>query len=248
MSAQTIYDRFRAAGMTHAGALAMLGNAQCESGLIPYRVQGDFSADYAKSREYTQMVDDGEITRTMFIYNGPGGGGYGLFQWTFWSRKVSLYNFAVQRQGSIGDEAMQVDFAIDELKRDWPGLWSFLCKTEDVRTAVSNVCYQFENPAVKNVEDRLLAALRIEKTLKEYKPKAPEKSAYWPPRMLCEGMSGPDVFALQGLLCARGLYTAEVSGRFDDRLREAVISFQRAAALDPDGIAGPLTWAALLRM
>ena len=245
MSAQTIYDRFRAAGMTHAGALAMLGNAQCESGLIPFRVQGDFTADYARSREYTAMVDNGEITRTMFIYSGPGGGGYGLFQWTFWSRKVGLYNFAVQRQVSIGDEAMQVDYACEELKRDWPALWSFLCKTDDLRTAVSNVCYQFENPAVKNVEDRLAAAKRIEKGLREYQP---PKNEYWPPRMICEGMSGPDVFALQGLLCARGLYTAEVSGRFDDRLREAVKAFQRDHGLDVDGIAGPLTWAALLRM
>lgn len=245
MGAQSIYDRFRAAGMTHAGALAMLGNAQCESGLIPFRVQGDFTADYAKSREYTQMVDDGEITRTMFIYNGPGGGGYGLFQWTFWSRKVGLYNFAVQRQVSIGDEAMQVDFACEELQRDWPALWAFLRKTDDLRTAVSNVCYQFENPAVKNVEDRLAAAKRIEKGLREYQP---PKNEYWPPRMICEGMSGPDVFALQGLLCARGLYTAEVSGRFDDRLREAVKAFQRDHGLDVDGIAGPLTWAALLRM
>lgn len=245
MIAQTIYDRFRAAGMTHAGALAMLGNAQCESGLIPYRVQGDFTVDYAASKEYTAMVDDGKITRTMFIYSGPGGGGYGLFQWTFWSRKVSLYNFAVQRQVSIGDEAMQVDFAVDELKRDWPALWSFLCKTNDLRTAVSNVCYQFENPAVKNVDDRLAAATRIEKGLREYQPPA-EK--YWPPRMLCEGMSGPDVFALQGLLCARGYYKAEINGVYDNRVKQAVIQFQKATALDPDGICGPLTWAALVRM
>lgn len=245
MGAQSIYDRFRAAGMTHAGALAMLGNAQCESGLIPYRVQGDFTVDYAASKEYTAMVDDGKITRTMFIYSGPGGGGYGLFQWTFWSRKVSLYNFAVQRQVSIGDEAMQVDFAVDELKRDWPALWSFLCQTGDLRTAVSNVCYQYENPAVKNVEDRLAAAKRIEKGLREYKP---PKNEYWPPRMLCVGMSGPDVFALQGLLCARGYYKAEINGVYDNRVKQAVIQFQKATALDPDGICGPLTWAALVRM
>lgn len=245
MGAQSIYDRFRAAGMTHAGALAMLGNAQCESGLIPYRVQGDFTVDYAASKEYTAMVDDGKITRTMFIYSGPGGGGYGLFQWTFWSRKVSLYNFAVQRQVSIGDEAMQVDFAVDELKRDWPALWSFLCQTGDLRTAVSNVCYQYENPAVKNVEDRLAAATRIEKGLREYKP---PKNEYWPPRMLCVGMSGPDVFALQGLLCARGYYKAEINGVYDNRVKQAVIQFQKATALDPDGICGPLTWAALVRM
>ena len=246
MSAQTIYDRFRAAGMTHAGALAMLGNAQCESGLIPYRVQGDFSSGYEFSRRYTSDVDDGSVSRQNFVYNGPGGGGYGLFQWTFWSRKSGLYNLAKERGVSIGNEDMQVDYACTEIKRDYPLLWSFLCKTTSIKTAVSDVCYQFENPAIKNVEERYQAALRIEKSLKQYKP--PEEPKYWPPRMICEGMSGPDVFALQGLLCARGLYTAEVSGRFDDRLREAVKAFQRDHGLDVDGIAGPLTWAALLRM
>jgi hypothetical protein len=191
------------------------------------------------------MVDNGKITRTMFIYSGPGGGGYGLFQWTFWSRKVGLYNFAVSRHVSIGDEAMQVDYACEELKRDWPALWSFLCKTDDLRTAVSNVCYQFENPAIKNVEDRLAAATRIEKGLREYKP---PKNEYWPPRMLDKSMSGPDVFALQVLLCARGYYKAEISGVYDDRVKEAVRTFQRDEKLDKDGVCGPLTWAALLRM
>ena len=35
MSAQTIYDDLRKAGMTHEGACAMLGNMQCESSLKP---------------------------------------------------------------------------------------------------------------------------------------------------------------------------------------------------------------------
>ena len=35
MSAQTIYDDLRKAGMTHEGACAMLGNMQCESSLRP---------------------------------------------------------------------------------------------------------------------------------------------------------------------------------------------------------------------
>ena len=39
MSAQTIYDDLRKAGMTHEGACVMLGNMQCESSLKPNSVK-----------------------------------------------------------------------------------------------------------------------------------------------------------------------------------------------------------------
>lgn len=246
MGAQNIYDRFRKAGMTHAGALAMLGNGQCESGLISYRIQGDFSADYYKSRVYTDKVDNGTISRTDFVYRGPGGGGYGLFQWTYYSRKAGLYSFMSQRGVGIGDEDMQVDYAILELKRDWPALWTFLCNTDDLRTAVSNVCYQFENPAVKNVDERLAAARSLEKALVDTE----QPNEFWPPRMLDVGMRGADVCALIGLLCAHGFWKEEagISDEYDAHVKEAVKQFQRQAGLDSDGICGPLTWAALLKI
>lgn len=43
MGYQTIYDQFRANGLTEAGALGMLGNFDCESNCIPYRLQGDLN-------------------------------------------------------------------------------------------------------------------------------------------------------------------------------------------------------------
>ncbi len=38
-----IYQQLRSAGVTHAGALGLLGNWQAESGLEPNRLQNDFS-------------------------------------------------------------------------------------------------------------------------------------------------------------------------------------------------------------
>lgn len=45
MSAQTIFEQLRRAGMTSTGALASMGNWQEESGLEACRLQGDFQPD-----------------------------------------------------------------------------------------------------------------------------------------------------------------------------------------------------------
>ena len=63
MGYQSIYDQFRANGLTEAGALGMLGNFDCESNCISYRLQGDFSQYYNVSKQYTLDVDTGSISR-----------------------------------------------------------------------------------------------------------------------------------------------------------------------------------------
>ena len=73
-----------------------------------------------------------------------------------------------------------------------------------------------------------------------------EEEVYWPPRVLALGMYGPDVVALQGLLIAHG-YPAGISGTFDGATRLMTIAFQTEQGLVGDGIAGPLTWAALTK-
>lgn len=74
------------------------------------------------------------------------------------------------------------------------------------------------------------------------------EETFWPPRMLCVGMDGPDVMALQGLLYAHGYNPGTCSGVFDSRTRAMVMAFQAENGLDPDGIAGPKTWAAITKI
>ena len=64
--------------------------------------------------------------------------------------------------------------------------------------------------------------------------------------MICQGMEGPDVLALQAILVARGFTVVTVNGYFDDSTDKAVRRFQEAERLAVDGIAGPKTWARLL--
>lgn len=59
------------------------------------------------------------------------------------------------------------------------------------------------------------------------------------------GNTGGDVKELQTALVAIGLYTGEVSGKFDVPTTKAVISYQNMRGLQPDGVVGPKTWAAL---
>ena len=112
MSKQTIYDQLIAAGCSPTGALAVMGNWECESNNEPCRVQGDFQPDRWASREDARKVDSGAVSDEEFYSDGRG---WGLAQFTFWSRKKGLLDFSRQRRASIADEQAQVDFAVQEL-------------------------------------------------------------------------------------------------------------------------------------
>ena len=59
------------------------------------------------------------------------------------------------------------------------------------------------------------------------------------------GSYGKDVEALQGLLVCNGYPEAYVDGGFGNDTKAAVIAYQRAKGLYPDGIAGPATFDSL---
>ena len=158
MGHQSIYNKFRAAGLSEAGALAMLGNFECESNCESIRVQGDFGVYRTVSKQYVADVDSGKISREVFQKDQKG---FGLAQWTFFTRKAALYDFAKMQRKSIGDESMQIDFTMLELKSDFPGLLEELKSSNDLYRCTKDVCYRFENPAVKNVDARFSAANKI---------------------------------------------------------------------------------------
>lgn len=245
MSIQTIYDYYRGVGMTHAGALAMLGNFQCESGCESIRLERDYSANRQASKQYRDNVDSGKYSRDLFAKAI----GWGLAQWTFPSRKYGLYDYAKKTGRSIGDERMQLEYSVIELKRDFVGLWRELCSSNDMPALTSAVCWSYENPAVKNVSDRVNAATSIEKQLKAYTPVVKEKTkpTQWPPRMLCKGMTGIDVMVLQSILSARGFTVLTCNGVFDESTEKALRKFQEENDLDVDGVCGPMSWGALLK-
>lgn len=66
-------------------------------------------------------------------------------------------------------------------------------------------------------------------------------------RSLARGASGWDVAALQFLLAWHGFPSATIDGGLGEHTDRALRRFQRWAGLEPDGVAGPTTYAALRR-
>lgn len=135
------------------GVAGLMGNLQAESGLISYRVQGDYSDGYVDSIEYTARVDSGAISEYDFVYNGPGGGGYGLAQWTHYSRKQPLYD--MKKSGgysSIGSVQLACAFLLHELKNSYTSVYNTLKTATSIRVASDCVLHDFENPLDQSTE------------------------------------------------------------------------------------------------
>lgn len=144
--AQYIWSYFKGRINNDYGVAGLMGNLQAESALCPYRLQGDFSSGYATSIEYTAKVDSGEISRNDFIHNGPNGNGYGLAQWTFYTRKDELYErWSNGGYDSIGSIDLACDFLYYELGQY--GLLDNLRNAKSVREASDVILHDFENPA-----------------------------------------------------------------------------------------------------
>lgn len=167
---QQLYDLLRSAGLPRIVCLAFLGNWEKESGNEPNRLQGDYSSFRNPSKRYTAGIMDGSISRQQFMTDSKG---YGLAQWTYHDfntgkgRKQALYDYWKQSNMSIDDPVLQVNFAMKELKEDFSALRKELLQTTDLYTATSKICYIFENPAVKNVQDRYVAAQEISRLVSD---------------------------------------------------------------------------------
>jgi len=253
---QTIYNLLRGYGLSEAGALGMLGNWECESNCEPYRVQGDFQPSRAISKAYVAAIEGGLSDRERFALDQKG---FGLAMWTYPQRKRNLWDLSKGTHTPIDDVALQVDFAIQELRNEYSGLLFFLKSAEAIWDCTDRICREYERPAVNNIQARYEAALRIRReldlngqsTVGQVKPEPEsttdeQKIETWPPRIIDEHCTGwPEVWLLQSLLKCRG-YNVLVDGIWGSVLTDKVRQFQAETNLDPDACVGPATWAKLM--
>ena len=124
------------------GAAGMMGNLYAESALRPTNLQNAYEKKLGLSdAEYTAAVDNGSYT--YFVRDSAG---YGLAQWTYWSRKQALLQFAQAAGKSIGDLQMQLDFLWQELQ-GYKTVLETLKTATSVRQASDSVLKGYERPA-----------------------------------------------------------------------------------------------------
>lgn len=139
---QFIWDFLIARGFPEVSAAGIMGNFKAECSMKFNNLQGSFNKSLGMTdEEYTNAVDEGSYTN--FIHDGAG---YGLAQWTYWSRKNALYNFAKTCKCSIADPYMQLCFFYSELS-GYKVAFSGLMKSTSVREASDIILLQYEKPA-----------------------------------------------------------------------------------------------------
>lgn len=120
----------------------IMGNLRAESNFKTNNLQNSFEQKMGFTDDtYTVAVD--EDVYQNFVHDGAG---YGLAQWTFWSRKEGLLGEAKKRKVSISDLELQLDYLEFEMssKKD---LMSGLRGAISVRQAAEVVLKQYEKPA-----------------------------------------------------------------------------------------------------
>lgn len=136
------------------GAAGLMGNLYAESGLKSTNLQNSYEKKLGYTDQtYTAAVDSGEYQN--FIKDAAG---YGLAQWTYWTRKRDLLAFAKRKGKSIGDEAMQLEYLMDELGRYFSTVLTTLRIAQSVKEASDIVLTQFERPSNMSEQNKVRRA------------------------------------------------------------------------------------------
>ena len=168
MTEADIYAYFKAQGMTDCGVAGLMANLYAESGLRSNNLQNSFEKKLGMDDEtYTAAVDSGAYGN--FVKDSAG---YGLAQWTFWSRKQALLSFAQGKGASIGDPRMQCEFLMKELTESYKSVLAVLKSAESVRQASDAVLLGYERPADQSTAVQEKRAAYGETYLERYAGKA----------------------------------------------------------------------------
>lgn len=125
------------------GVAGIMGNMMAESGLVPNNLQNSYEKKLGfTDATYTAAVDNGSYTN--FVKDSAG---YGLVQWTYWSLKQGLYNYAKSTGKSIGDLEMQLEFLCKQLSEDYSTVWNTCKNAKSVLEASNVMLLKFERPA-----------------------------------------------------------------------------------------------------
>lgn len=145
-----IWDYLKAKGLNDYAVAGVMGNLQAESGLRPNNLQNTYEKKLGMNDEqYTAAVDIGAYTN--FVHDSAG---YGLAQWTYWSRKQGLLDYCKSINASIANLNAQLDWLWKEFTAR-PSLMNKLRSATSVKEASNAVLHEYEAPSDQSaaVED-----------------------------------------------------------------------------------------------
>ena len=152
MSKQTIWNYLKThTSLPEVSIAGIMGNMEAESNCESCRVQGDFTNDRSTSIAYAKAVNTGEMSIQQFSRDSKG---FGLCQWTYFSRKENLANSCRSQGKGIGDEEAQLAFMLAEMQMEFTNMWNRLLVCTTISDAAGLVCREYERPAVLNITER----------------------------------------------------------------------------------------------
>lgn len=126
------------------GVAGLIGNLYAESGLDPMNLSNEAETSIGvDDEEYTRMVDSGDYAN--FINDKAG---YGLARWWFHTRKEELLYFAHEKDASVGDLNIQLEYLWKELQH-WTTVLKTLQNAKTVKEASDAVMLKFLNVSDK---------------------------------------------------------------------------------------------------
>lgn len=138
-----IWNYCKAKGLNDYGVAGLMGNLCAESALNPKNLQNSYERSLGYTDDsYTAAVDSGAYGNF-----SKDSAGYGLAQWTYWSRKAALLTYVKGIGKSVGDLETQLGFLFKELTEGYTSVLSVLKSATSVRQASDAVLLKFERPA-----------------------------------------------------------------------------------------------------
>lgn len=230
-----VYQYLVSKGYSPVGASAIIGNLIAESNCDPHNVE---DRCYFSDDEYTNRVDAGTYSEHIFANDSFG---YGLAQWTFFTRKRKLYDLCKSKGVSISDLDTQCEFLVSELQHDYLNLSNALKNPAgNLYDLTARFMCEFENPLNQSdsaVRFRVSLAQGVydelfNNTLHANGPCVPKlRTCDWH----CTNF--PEYQIIQSFIL---WYFGSDEYGFD--FKQDVMDFQSLKCLSPDGVVGPITW------
>lgn len=160
-----IWDFLKTKGLNDYGIAGLMGNLEAESSLKPTNLQNGYEKTLGyNDAEYTAAVDQGIYTN--FVNDKAG---YGLAQWTHYSRKQNMLNFHKRKNKSIGDLITQLEFLLEELTTNYNNsVLKVLKNATSVLEASNAVLLKFECPSDQSIEAQNRRASLCQKYYDKY--------------------------------------------------------------------------------